>query len=1003
MVSVFARRPVLIVPFFLSRSRRGRRRRAPSELSDIPCGPCLGFYVRDGSAKKKKKKKEVVVVEEAAAAAAATSKKNKKKKKKTAAAASRKPTSVALKKNQRKRAAMESDDDDTEDEDEEEEEEEATSPARVGATAGNPDNFFWQGQRIFDPRTGKCNLEMARSAVSSASPISQQAALGTKSVRGTKTKRAKIAPPFLVAARAAERKKERKLVPERRLKNITEREEGIAVQYLVLGGHRHYILDDSDKSLVPTPFRVASALHAGPGQMSFGWDHRQRADLFLAYERARGSGSPGFTPTLLCFHNHHEMGVHYSGHQEDCSRIQAAENGERSRRGEGGHQETVLSRRCDLYRRGLAEALTAVAPHRVIFRYTTTTSCDLMHGTDSRRCVPSTLANDAGETSVFFATALEACLLEREKAFLYVSPTERDRAIDVGRELLPGIENGSITGFLTIKGGRESERAAAESPAAARFGFCVQKYAPKPHKVSGFTRRQVADLLGHAGDAETEDYLKKQAPRTLNSGTFHSWETVTTSYLRWLIKERGFHDFRIRHLLLYRFSDEPKNFLEPVLQKRHDSKRMGNVVAAECLKLIGNGSFGYNALEAANYSSVRLMTGEALRKKRHRDMAELTLKHVTLLGLVRIKRKPRKKKNNSKKKKKKRQRKRESAGGAFFLDDSARDVDSEEEDEEDDDDDDAEDDDIEEITDNDGDDDDDDDSDNFDEAAETRAVLGIAKDAEEPEEAEDPEAEPFGEDDRAVERQDRSRFKDSEFTCEPLYAVEIDGKKRRIFNNLPKAVAVLGNSKRLFFSHLNVMLRCLDPALSELCYVDTDSCLWSLTFQNIEDCLLEERKKEWRNRDIIADETSAVSCHGKMKLEGTYRAGLFKTTKIYRLFDEETYTRCKGVNRHVAHRLEDRHFDSSWNNAVVVHRTCLKPTRTGEIVVATETRSLSVPFNFKRFVTPDGIHTLPFSALESHHNPDDSDSNSSTTTDDDDDDDDDVSTANDSDAYIQEF
>ena len=243
-----------------------------------------------------------------------------------------------------------------------------------------------------------------------------------------------------------------------------------------------------------------------------------------------------------------------------------------------------------------------------------------------------------------------------------------------------------------------------------------------------------------------------------------------------------------------------------------------------------------------------------------------------------------------------------------------------------------------------------------------RAVLGLAGSEKHQDSDGDDED---GEDNAAVKRQDRRLFGPGEPKYVWLYAVEVDGGNKRIFNNLPKAVAVLGNSKRVFFSHLHVMLTCLDPALAELCYIDTDSCLWSLTYQTLEECILDEKRDEWRRRDIIADEDSERSCHGKLKLEGTYRGGLFKTTKIYRLFDECVYTRCKGVNRYVAERLENRHFDVDWNSAVTVHRTCLRPTRTGEIVIASEARSLSVPFNLKRHVTPDGVHTLPFSAIES--------------------------------------
>jgi len=839
---------------------------------------------------------------------------------------------------------------------------------------------FWRDQRIFDPKTGRFNLTVARSAVTSASPLKNKKT--TKKHRPSRTKSRR--PSDDVGSNARQRNT---LVPENRLKNITDREEGVAVQYLVLGGHRRYVTGDSEGSA--DPFRAASALHAGPGQMAFGWDYRQRADLFLAY------AATDRAPARLCYHNHHESGTHYTGHLGDCPRARrvcAGAEGDQSRPPPPTPtgRLKIGTERADAFKAGLAECLSNVYPDRVTFGYTTTTSCDLFHGTDRCPIVPTTRSEIGGRDGRMFATALEACLAERADEFLYVSPRDRQRSLDVEREVLPGVRSGSLTGFLTIKGGRESTSAIAESPAAARFGFCVQKYAPSSGKISEFTKQQISELLGHENADVTEAYVKAQAPRTLNSGTFHVWETVTTSYLRWLMRERGFAGFRVRHLLVYKFNDEPKNFLEPVLQRRHDSKRQGNTVAAECLKLIGNGSFGYNALEAINYSCVRLMTGETIKKKRLTSLAEADLKHITMIGMIRVRSK------TAKKKKRRMQRRRTEGGGSWFLDDSALDQDGGSSESEDGDDDDSQ----SERSES-----------SFDEEEEIRAVLGL--DAGESGQAEEEESggddKDDGEDDDAVLRQDRRLFSKCNVKPDTLYAVEVSGARRRLFNNLPKAVAVLGNSKRLFFSHLHTMLRCLDPALAELCYVDTDSCLWSLTYQSVEECLLDEKRGEWARRDIIADESSPTSCHGKLKLEGTYRAGLFKTTKIYRLFDECVYTRCKGVNRHIAERLEDRHFDVDWNNPVTVHRTCLRPTRTGEIVIASEAKSLSVPFNFKRHVTRDGVHSLPFSSLprvETDAAGDDgeaSSSSSSSSSVDDDEDDDDDDDDDDEDDYEQQF
>jgi len=222
-----------------------------------------------------------------------------------------------------------------------------------------------------------------------------------------------------------------------------------------------------------------------------------------------------------------------------------------------------------------------------------------------------------------------------------------------------------------------------------------------------------------------------------------------------------------------------------------------------------------------------------------------------------------------------------------------------------------------------------------------------------------------------------------------LWAVVTDGTTKRIFNTLPRAVAVLSNSKRLFLGHVSTMFRCLDPALAELCYIDTDSCVWSQTHADLADCLRPDATRAWQQASIMADETAVNSCHGKLKLEGLFAGGFFKTMKIYRLFSASAssaavvedanddnnegtagswcvaYTRCKGIARWAADRLSDAQFDpaepaSRGPHRRSVHRNCLRPSRTGEIRLYHESRSLALPFNYKRWVSPDGVHTLAF-------------------------------------------
>jgi len=204
-----------------------------------------------------------------------------------------------------------------------------------------------------------------------------------------------------------------------------------------------------------------------------------------------------------------------------------------------------------------------------------------------------------------------------------------------------------------------------------------------------------------------------------------------------------------------------------------------------------------------------------------------------------------------------------------------------------------------------------------------------------------------------------------------LYSISVSGVTKSIRNCIPKAVAILSNSKTIILGHVQVMLECLDPALAELCYMDTDSCIFSFTHPLLEDNLLPEKRDAWHEASILADETAVDSCHGKLKLEGTFRVGFFKALKIYRLFssreferekkEKVCYTRCKGVNRNIAKIIPNAIFARDSVEKTVIHRSCLRPSRTGEMLIAHECKSLAAPFNLKRYVTDDGLHSFPVS------------------------------------------
>ncbi len=396
----------------------------------------------------------------------------------------------------------------------------------------------------------------------------------------------------------------------------------------------------------------------------------------------------------------------------------------------------------------------------------------------------------------------------------------------------------------------------------------------------------------------------------------------------------------------------------------------------------------FQCIQACDYDETKLVTGENLVRHRKKKFAHLSLKHITLLGVVRLKQKKRKSKKT-------RERKKLTSSQpvrgrcAFLFDEAAV---NESDDDDDDEDDEVE---VEEDAD--------------DEQQHERGMSESEFDSDSESDREDDNAEGGGdlseqlvrqterrENELSVARSDHSYScvrefggasysnnrtlkqmssrewrKKAKYRYSFLYAISASGVTKKIKNCIPKAVAILSNSKTIILGHVNVMLECLDPALAELCYMDTDSCLFSFTHANLEDNLLDEKRETWRSANILADEAGPESCHGKLKLEGTFRVGFFKALKIYRLFStrdfdaefatKTCYTRCKGVNRNIAKIIPNAVFDRGSVDKTVVHRSCLRPSRTGEMLIAHECRSLAAPFNLKRYVTPDGLHSFPVS------------------------------------------
>ena len=695
--------------------------------------------------------------------------------------------------------------------------------------------------------------------------------------------------------------------------NVTQREESLVVQYLTLGGFRHWLSDGHQAILEnQEPSMACSGVHSGPGQLSFGYSNKQRADLTLMFPSAHSN-----SPTIIFVHNYHEFKVHYRGHQIACPLSQAKTTAE-DEECFAGMDEGLLcldkvTYKLDSFKRGLAVQWSAIRPEKLIYLYTTSTACDFFHGSP----IPSETGHTDLEQLLVTDYLSTAVLREKYQCRVFVRPPKYGKSnfLDLN-QLKADIRDNKIQGFVTVVGGQEM-RGLSGTEASDHFGFCVQSHLCSEDQISEFTKKQIADTKGWSLDsAELKKYLLTQPSRTLNSTTFHSEETLSTSYLSWLMRERDFDNFEITHFIRYQFVNYWNAYLEPLLEARHQHKKNGNAVASSLNKLIQNAYYGRQAMQSSSYDKTMLTTGSNLMKVRKAKMGHLSCRRIVNLGLVRMAHKTKAKKS---------QTEELNLTNDFFEA----------------------------------------------EALETRETQKAKKkpqtrDLIEPfSDSDYVSSDSEGEEEEEEEEEEEGNKKRKKFKMHFLYAVTFSGKEKTILNNMPGAVAVLSNSKKLFLGHIHTMLQCADPKLCELCYIDTDSCIFSMTYPHWDDCVRPDRWDLWKESKVMADETGDQSFHGQLKCEGLYRGGLFKTLKIYRLFDplakDKYYTRCKGVTRHLAEKLPHSAFDSLNLDRPVVSRTCLKPTAAGQITVTKESRQLAVAFNLKRHVTENGIHTFPIS------------------------------------------
>ena len=276
-----------------------------------------------------------------------------------------------------------------------------------------------------------------------------------------------------------------------------------------------------------------SSFHSGPGQQTFGPERRMRADLAVS------SGAPG--STVLTFYNYHGNLYHNGGLcTPDCPGGSGSwADDERSR----------ATRQADRLKRRYAAALSeAGGSLGLTVEYESVGECWLTHSGIDRR----------------------AALAARPGSVLGVGR----RRFSIGRllgEVLGSERNSSgsnsFGGFLTVTGGKESP---SGLPPEDVFGFCHQRCKVGRGELGDFTLAEVDRTFGASG-ADAALRRMENTYQTFSRKSFHSeGETVSLDYLRFLVEERGFRGFRVKHFLFFRHKGFLDEFVTGLLQQRRD-------------------------------------------------------------------------------------------------------------------------------------------------------------------------------------------------------------------------------------------------------------------------------------------------------------------------------------------------------------------------------------------------------------------------------------------------
>lgn len=199
----------------------------------------------------------------------------------------------------------------------------------------------------------------------------------------------------------------------------------------------------------------------------------------------------------------------------------------------------------------------------------------------------------------------------------------------------------NFNGFVCLQSGNET----ADDQAARSMSFVQQKsdfyYEPTDAILEEWGPgygQLLRDQLKrkHPDKAHDESWIneamhahyssRSKIPQTVMRKHLKKPGVMHTSYFRWLYFERNFRNFSILHYVHYAKSTSIGEWMDRLMQKRHECKKKGEgkSLYASCLKLILNSCYGYGMISCDSFTSGTVVNETTLaRRKMDRRLVDI--------------------------------------------------------------------------------------------------------------------------------------------------------------------------------------------------------------------------------------------------------------------------------------------------------------------------------------------------------------------------------------------